>query len=103
MTTPEQLLTWEQIRSWAAEQPEQCPVGAVNLSGACPIAVYLNSQISGEWWVWPDEIGGATAKIHTPTWLADIIRDVDRLPTLDVSREQFLAILDEHKPEEARP
>lgn len=99
------LLTWENIHSWAEAQPEQGIIGATCRSTMCPIATYLQEKTAREWCVYSTTIFSHPGLSVTPArWLRRVINEVDRTHLPDVRRERFLVILSAYKPtEEVRP
>lgn len=97
------LLSWDALYDWAQTQPI---VGDTNSSFSCPIARFLDNTTYEKWTVdegqatkigWADEIEKATYSL--PQWAKIVADAVDAVERDRITREQFLVIMDEVRPE----
>jgi hypothetical protein len=97
------MLSWDALYNWAQTQPI---AGDTNSSFSCPIARFLDSETHSKWTV--DEgqathlCGSLESEGETyslPQWAAIVADAVDAVERDRITREQFLAIMDEVRPE----
>lgn len=98
----DELLNWDRIKQWAESKEAGEPVGVACTNCACPLAEYLGEQTNSLWSVGPaiKKMNGDRVRLEKPQWVADLINavDINHGEDLFVSREQFLAVLEQVRP-----
>jgi hypothetical protein len=105
MNTQETLanvLSLDNLRSWAKDKPDGAYVGEPESAEYCPLARFLDENTERTWnvdqgmaiprWSFVEDTRDA---YPLPTWANIVVGMVDALPGMRVKREQFLQILDE--------
>lgn len=106
MDAAQSLLNWQRLQAWAEQKEPGAILGESCTNGSCPLALYLNEQTGKLWSVGPSirpADGTPKDRLHKPAWVKALIEQTDQATGHQrgqVTREQFLSILESLKDKE---
>jgi hypothetical protein len=96
------LLNWQRIYSWTEQKEPNTVLGESCTNILCPLAQYLNEQTGREGWSVGPAIKRGDERLNKSEWLKILIERTDEATDKKrspVTREQFLTVLEQVKPD----